>query len=109
MSAETHVYSPPERAVKNAWVSGMDAYRKLCDEAERDYEGFWARQARELISWRTPFKKVLDAENAPFFKLSDDPNLNPSSISLYRLVESGLGDKTALIFEADDGSVATVT
>jgi acetyl-CoA synthetase len=109
MSAETHVYSPPERAVKNAWVSGMDAYRKLCDEAERDYEGFWARQARELISWRTPFKKVLDAENAPFFKWFEDGTLNASYNCLDRHVEAGLGDKTALIFEADDGSVATVT
>jgi acetyl-CoA synthetase len=38
--------------VKGAWVSGMPAYQALCDEAARDYTGYWARLARELISWR---------------------------------------------------------
>ena len=57
MSAEAHVYEPPESAVKNAHVSGMAAYRKLCDEAERDHEAYWARLARELISWRTPVQE----------------------------------------------------
>jgi acetyl-CoA synthetase len=109
MSAETHVYPVPERAVKNAWVSGMDAYRKLCDEAERDNPGFWARHARELISWKTPFTKLLNAEGAPFFKWFEDGTLNASYNCLDRHVDAGLGDKTALIFEAEDGSVAKVT
>jgi acetyl-CoA synthetase len=109
MSAQAHVYPAPERVVKNAWVSGMDAYRKLCDEAERDYEGYWSRLARELISWKTPFTKVLNSENAPFFKWFEDGTLNASYNCLDRQVEAGLGDKTALIFEADDGSVAKVS
>ncbi len=109
MSAEVHVYEPPESAVKNAWVSGMDAYRKLCDEAGRDHEAYWARLARELISWKTPFSKVLNADKAPFFKWFEDGTLNASYNCLDRNVEAGLGDKTALIFEADDGSVARVS
>jgi acetyl-CoA synthetase len=109
MSAELHVYQPPERAVKNAWISGMDAYRKLCDEAERDHEAYWARLARELLSWRTPFKNVLDASKAPFFRWFDDGTLNASYNCLDRNVEAGLGDKTAIIFEADDGTVTKVT
>ena len=63
MSAEQHVYPPPAAAVKNAWVSGMDGYQALVDEAERDHEAYWARLAKELISWRTPFKTVLDADS----------------------------------------------
>jgi acetyl-CoA synthetase len=109
MSAEAHVYEPPERAVKNAWVSGMAAYRALCDEAERDYEGYWARLAKELITWRTPFTKVLNAEKAPFFKWFEDGTLNASYNCLDRNVAAGLGDKTAIVFEADDGSVARVS
>jgi acetyl-CoA synthetase len=38
----------------------MDAYRKLCDEAASDYEGFWARLARENLAWQKPFTKTLD-------------------------------------------------
>ncbi|HWK82442.1 MAG TPA: AMP-binding protein, partial [Caldimonas sp.] len=109
MSAAAHVYEPPERVVKNAWVSGMDAYRKLCAEAERDPDAFWGRLGRELISWRTPFTRVLDADKAPFFKWFDDGTLNASYNCLDRNVEAGLGDKTAIIFEADDGSVTRVS
>ena len=54
--------------VKNAAVSGMDAYRALCAEAEADYLGFWAKRAREFITWKQPFTQVLDESNAPFFK-----------------------------------------
>jgi acetyl-CoA synthetase len=89
MSAEQHVYPPPAQALKNAWVSGMPAYQALCDEAARDYEGYWARLARELISWRTPFKRVLNADTPPFFKWFEDGTLNASYNCLDRNVEPG--------------------
>jgi acetyl-CoA synthetase len=38
-----NLYPPPEAAVQGAHVSGMDAYRQLCAEAEADYEGYWGR------------------------------------------------------------------
>ena len=103
------IYPPTEAVVRDAWVSGMDAYRALCAEAETDYAGFWARQARELLSWKTPFTKVLDESNAPFFKWFEDGTLNASYNCLDRQVEAGLGDKVAIIFEADDGRVTKAT
>jgi len=48
---ETRVFPPSEAFVKQANVSGMAAYEALCKEAERDFEGFWARQAREQLAW----------------------------------------------------------
>jgi acetyl-CoA synthetase len=108
MSAEQHVYPPPADAVKNAWVSGMPAYQALCDEAARDHQAYWGRLARELISWRTPFKRVLNDDKAPFFTWFEDGTLNASYNCLDRNVERGLGDKTAILFEADDGSVNRV-
>ena len=109
MSAEQHVYSPPAEAVQKAWVSGMPAYQALVDEATRDYEGYWARLARELISWRTPFRKVLNTDTPPFFKWFEDGTLNASYNCLDRNVDAGLGDKTAIVFEADAGAVTRVT
>ena len=103
------IYAPTEAIVRDAWVSGMDAYRALCTEAETDYAGFWARQARELLSWKTLFTKVLDESNAPFFKWFEDGTLNASYNCLDRQVEAGLGDKVAIIFEADDGRVTKAT
>ncbi|MBC7730831.1 MAG: acetate--CoA ligase [Bacteriovorax sp.] len=108
-AADTAVYLPAEAIVKGAHVSGMDAYHKLCAEAEADYEGFWARQARELLTWKTPFTTVLDESNAPFFKWFEDGTLNASYNCLDRQVEAGLGDKVAIIFEADDGKVTKAT
>ena len=102
-------YYPSEEVVKNAAVSGMEAYKALCAEAEQDYEGFWGRRAKELIDWQTPFTQVLDESNAPFFKWFADGKLNVSYNCLDRNVERGLGDKTAIIFEADGGEVTRVT
>jgi len=102
-------YYPSEEVVKNAAVSGMEAYKALCAEAEQDYEGFWARHARELLDWQTPFTQVLDESNAPFFKWFADGKLNVSYNCLDRQVNKGLGDKVALIFEGDKGDVTKVT
>jgi acetyl-CoA synthetase len=106
---ELHTHQPPQALVAAACVSGMQAYQALCDEAERDFEGYWARLAREFISWKSPFTKVLDSSDAPFFKWFEDGTLNASYNCLDRNIERGLGGKTALIFEADDGAVAKVS
>jgi acetyl-CoA synthetase len=103
------LYNPPAEFAKHAAVSGMAAYDALCQKAEADYEGFWAEQARRLISWKTPFTKVLDESNAPFFKWFEDGTLNASYNCLDRNIERGLGDKTAIIFEADGGEVTKAT
>jgi acetyl-CoA synthetase len=108
-ASDTHIYPPSAAAMKGAFVSGMEGYNALVAEAEADHEAFWARQARELLSWKTPFTKVLDSSNAPFFKWFEDGTLNASYNCLDRQVEAGLGDKTALIFEADDGKVTKVS
>jgi len=103
------VYQPSPDFVKNAAVSGMDAYKALCAEAEKDYEGFWGKRAKELLSWQTPFTKILDESKAPTYGWFVDGKLNASYNCLDRQVERGLGDKVALIFEADDGQVTKVT
>ena len=103
------IYQPSADFVKNAHVSGMAAYEALCKEAETDYQAYWGRLAKELITWKTPFTKVLDESNAPFFKWFEDGTLNASYNCLDRNVEKGLGDKTAIIFEADGGEVTKVT
>jgi acetyl-CoA synthetase len=108
MSAHT-IYQPSDAFVKNAFVSGMPAYDALCLEAQNDYEGYWARLAREFITWKTPFTQVLNESEAPFFKWFEDGTLNASYNCLDRNIEKGLGNKTALIFEADGGEVTRIS
>jgi acetyl-CoA synthetase len=105
---ETRVFPPDEAFVKQANVSGMAAYQALCQQAETDYEGFWANQARQTITWHKPFTRTLDESKAPFYKWFDDGELNVSYNCLDRHLATK-GDKTALIFEADDGAVTKVT
>lgn len=107
--SEVQLYYPSPEFVQNATVSGMDAYKALCAEADQDYEGYWGRRAKELLSWQTPFTQVLDESNAPFFKWFADGKLNASYNCLDRNVEAGLGDKVAIIFEADNGESTKVT
>ncbi|WP_367949040.1 acetyl-coenzyme A synthetase N-terminal domain-containing protein, partial [Paraburkholderia sp. NMBU_R16] len=57
---EGRIYEPSAQTVANASIAGMDAYRALMEQAEHDYEGFWAKLARETLSWHKPFTKVLD-------------------------------------------------
>jgi acetyl-CoA synthetase len=109
LKQENRVFHPPEDFVKSAAIPGMDAYNKLCDEANKDYDAFWGRLAKENIHWKKPFTQVLDESKAPFYKWFEDGTTNASYNCLDRQIENGLGNKTALIFEADDGSVTNVT
>jgi len=87
----------------------MDAYHALCAEAEKDYEGFWGRLAHENLEWHKPFSKVLDESNAPFYQWYADGQLNVSYNCLDRNLKNGNANKTAIIFEADDGKVTKLS
>ena len=109
LKQENRIFHPSAEFVKNATISGMDAYRALCAEAEADYEGFWAKLARENIAWHKPFTKTLDESDAPFYKWFEDGLLNVSYNCLDRNLENGNAEKTAIIFESDDGKSTSLT
>ncbi len=106
---ENRVFHPSEASQKGARISGMPAYQALCDAADKDYQGFWAHLARENLSWSKPFNRVLDESNAPFYQWFDDGELNASANCLDRHMGTSVENKTAVIFEADDGAVTKTT
>ncbi|MBV6273698.1 acetate--CoA ligase [Alcaligenaceae bacterium CGII-47] len=106
---ENRVFEPTADFIAQAAVPGMDAYRALYDEARDDPDGFWARMAREQLLWRKPFTRVLDESDAPFYRWFDDGELNVSENCLDVHLSNGNAEKTALIFEADDGTVQKVS
>ena len=106
---ENRVFPPSDAIVKAARVSGMDAYNALCAEAEKDFSGFWARLARENVLWNKPFTQTLDESNAPFYQWFADGELNASANCLDKHMGTPVENKTAVIFEADVGTVTKTT
>lgn len=106
---ENRVFPPADDVVKKARVPGMAAYDALCAEASKDFEGFWARLAKENIVWNKPFTKTLDESKAPFYKWFEDGELNASANCLDKHIGTPVENRTAIIFEADDGSSTKIT
>ena len=106
---ENRFFNPDPALAKTASISSMAAYEALCKEAETDYEGFWARLARENLSWKKPFTQILDESDAPFYKWFADGQLNASYNCLDRHLGTPTEHQKAIIFESDDGKVTNVT
>jgi acetyl-CoA synthetase len=85
-----------------------NATAELYDEAERDFEGFWARLARERLSWSKPFDTTLEWD-LPFAKWFTGGELNVAYNCVDRHVENGLGDKVAYHWIGEPGDTRTLT
>ncbi len=101
---EDRTFSPPEAFVAQANA----ADRSLYEEAEADYEAFWARQARELVSWSKDFDTTLEWD-LPFAKWFIGGELNITYNCLDRHVEAGNGDKVAYHWEGEPGDKIAIT
>jgi len=106
---EHRVFQPPKVFSKQAAISSMGQYQAMCDAFATNFDGTWARLAKENLYWKKPFKTVLDESKAPFYEWFADGTTNASYNCLDRQIQAGLGKKTAIIFEADDGQVTHVT
>ncbi|MET3121092.1 acetyl-CoA synthetase [Oxalobacteraceae bacterium GrIS 2.11] len=100
---ENRLFPPTAAFQAQANVSGMEAYLALCKAADTDEQGFWSDLARSQLQWHKPFTKGLDESNAPFYTWFADGELNVSYNCLDVNLTNGNADKTAIIFESDDG------
>jgi acetyl-CoA synthetase len=78
------------------------------EEAETDFEGFWARQAAELLDWDSEWDTILEWE-LPFAKWFVGGTLNASANCVDRHVAAGKGDKVAYHWEGEPGDTRTIT
>ncbi len=104
LSYEQRRFAPSPSFVAHALTND----NRLYDEAERDSEAFWARQARELLEWSTPFTKICDWD-PPYAEWFADGRLNVSYNCLDRHVLAGKGDKVAFYWEGEPGDARVVT
>src|SRR3954468_4273948 len=101
--AESRTF-PPD----TAFVAQANATAALYDEANADYVGFWKRQARERLTWSTPFTETLEWD-LPFAKWFTGGELNVAYNCVDRHVEAGLGDKVAYHWIGEPGDTRTLT
>jgi acetyl-CoA synthetase len=85
----------------------MADYERLCTEADRDPDTFWANIAREL-DWFEPWNKVLDWD-APWAKWFVGGKINLSYNCLDRHLHTWRKNKAALIWEGEPGEIRTLT
>ncbi|MDA8238279.1 MAG: acetate--CoA ligase [Chloroflexi bacterium] len=90
------------------FAARANATADLHAEAERDVEAFWAAQARERISWFTPFETTLEWD-LPFARWFDGGTLNVAYNCVDRHVERGLGEKVAYHWIGEPGDRQTIT
>ncbi|MCU0260044.1 MAG: acetate--CoA ligase [Ilumatobacteraceae bacterium] len=102
--AEDRRFPPSEEIKADTLVAGTFLY----DEAAADDEGFWARQAADLVSWDEPWHTILDWQ-LPYSKWFLGGTLNVAYNCLDRHVEAGLGDRVALHWEGEPGDTRTIT
>ena len=101
---EKRKFPPSDAFKKNTLVAGTFLY----DEANEDYEAFWARQASELVSWDTEWDTICEWK-LPYSKWFIGGKLNVSYNCLDRHVIAGKGDKVAFHFEGEPGDTRTIT
>jgi acetyl-CoA synthetase len=101
---EVEKFDPPEEFRSHALLNDPSIY----EEADRDWKGWWERQAREL-HWFKEWDQVLDDSNPPFYKWFTGGKLNISYNCLDRHVEAGRGDKVAFHWRGEEGEERDLT
>jgi acetyl-CoA synthetase len=101
---EVETFEPPEAFRAHALLSDPAIY----EDAERDWLGWWSKQAEEL-DWFEPWEQVLDDSNPPFYKWFTGGRLNVSHNCLDRHVEAGLGERVAFHWRGEEGEERDIT
>ena len=94
----------PDEFREQAVVSDAAIY----EEADADYEGFWAEQA-EALDWDEKWDQVLDWSDPPFAKWFVGGKLNVAYNCVDRHVEAGNGDRVAFHWRGEEGEERDVT
>ena len=108
VSREHRKFRPSAEFKAQANLGSDAAYKRLYAESVNSPEKFWGRQAKEFLTWRKPFKRVLDWK-LPHAKWFGGGQLNVAENCLDRHLGTARENKAALIFEGEPGDVRTLT
>jgi len=108
VSRESRIFKPSAEFKNQANLGSFATYRRLYAESVNAPDKFWAKQAREHIVWRKPFKQTLQWK-PPHAKWFLGGKLNVAENCLDRHLGTARENKAALIFEGEPGDVRTIT
>jgi acetyl-CoA synthetase len=102
---EVERFDPPQEFRERALLNDPAVY----EEAARDPQAWWAKQAEELLDWAQPWEQVLDESNPPFYKWFTGGRINASYNCLDRHVEAGRGEQVAFHWRGEEGEERDIT
>ncbi len=97
-------FDPPAEFREHALLNDPAVY----EEAEKDWKGWWTKQAKNLHWFKEPTQD-LDDSNPPFYKWFADGKINASYNCLDRHVEAGNGERVAYHWHGESGEQRAVT
>ncbi len=74
-------------------------YDNLYKASIADPEKFWDEAAKD-VKWFSPYKKVLDISNPPFYRWFVEGKINTCFNAVDRHIEEGNGSRTAIIYDS---------
>jgi acetyl-CoA synthetase len=101
---EQERFEPSSEFREHALLSDPAVYER----AASDPQAWWAEQASEL-DWFSPWDRVLEDSNPPFYKWFVGGTINASHNCLDRHVEGGRGERVALHWRGEDGEERDIT
>jgi acetyl-CoA synthetase len=101
---EDRTFPPPDAFKEASLVAGTHLY----DEADQDFEGFWARQAADLLDWDEDWHTICEWD-LPFARWFVGGKLNVCHNAVDRHVIAGHGDQVAYHWEGEPGDTRTIT
>ncbi|MES2745236.1 MAG: acetate--CoA ligase [Bdellovibrionota bacterium] len=105
---EERRFAPPKDFQSKAKVKSMAEYEAVQKQVRDNPDAFWAEKAKAYLKWDKPFTQVLEWKS-PHARWFSDGMLNASVQCLDQNIAKGLGQKTALIWEAEPGEIIRYT
>jgi acetyl-CoA synthetase len=105
---EARLIAPPEEFRANARVSSLEEYEKMYKQSIEDPETFWGDVAGDL-HWFKKWDRVLNKDDAPFYKWFEGGTTNLSYNCLDRHLDTWRKNKAAIIWEGEPGDQRILT
>ena len=104
---EQRRFSPPEAFRRNAHIQSVADYERRYRQSLEDPEAFWSEVAGEL-HWFRRWDRVM-AWNEPFVEWFVGGKTNLAYNCLDYQLEQGRGEKTAILWEGENGDSRTLS